>query len=76
VPVGGDTASPERRVLSLHPEIKPPQGSNAIFVFALPVVPATPTAGMPPWVPLLAGGLGACLIGGLVGVRVARRRDR
>ncbi len=36
VPVGGDTASPEKRVLSLHPEIKPPQGQNAIFVFALP----------------------------------------
>ena len=76
VPVGGDTASPERRVLSLHPEIKPPQGGNAIFVFALPIVPATPTAGMPPWVPLLAVGLGACLIGGLVGVRMAPRRDR
>ena len=36
VPAGGDTASPEKRVLSLHPEIKPPQGQNAIFVFALP----------------------------------------
>jgi alcohol dehydrogenase (cytochrome c) len=36
IPAGGDTASPEKRVLSLHPEIKPPQGHNAIFVFALP----------------------------------------
>jgi alcohol dehydrogenase (cytochrome c) len=35
VPAGGDTASPEKRVLSLHPEIKPPQGQNAIFVFGL-----------------------------------------
>ncbi len=36
VPVGGGTAEPERRVLSIHPEIKPSRGINAIFVFALP----------------------------------------
>lgn len=36
VPVGGATAEPERRVLSIHPEIKPSRGINAIFVFALP----------------------------------------
>lgn len=35
VPVGGATAEPERRVLSIHPEIKPSRGINAIFVFAL-----------------------------------------
>lgn len=35
VAVGGGTAEPERRVLSLHPEIKPSRGINAIFVFAL-----------------------------------------
>ena len=37
VPVGGATAVPERRVLSVHTEIKPPRGINAIFVFALSV---------------------------------------
>jgi alcohol dehydrogenase (cytochrome c) len=37
VPVGGNTASPERRALSIHPEIKPPAGVNALFVFALPL---------------------------------------
>ena len=36
VPVGGGTAEPERRVLSMHPEIKPSRGINALFVFALP----------------------------------------
>ena len=36
VAVGGGTAEPERRVLSIHPEIKPSRGINAIFVFALP----------------------------------------
>ena len=36
IPVGGDTASPEKRVLYLHHEIRPPQGLNAIFVFMLP----------------------------------------
>ena len=36
VPVGGATAEPERRVLSIHPEIKPSRGINALFVFALP----------------------------------------
>ena len=35
VPVGGGTAEPERRVLSIHPEIKPSRGINALFVFAL-----------------------------------------
>jgi alcohol dehydrogenase (cytochrome c) len=35
VPAGGNTASPERRALSLHPEIKPPAGVNGLFVFAL-----------------------------------------
>ncbi len=37
VAVGGGSASPERRVLSIHTELKPPQhDSLAIFVFALP----------------------------------------
>ena len=35
VPVGGATAEPERRVLSIHSEIKPGRGINAIFVFAV-----------------------------------------
>jgi len=35
VPVGGGTAEPERRVLSVHPEIKVRRGLNALFVFAL-----------------------------------------
>ncbi len=39
IPVGGGTAEPERRVLSLHPEIKPSRGINALFVFALPGAP-------------------------------------
>jgi len=68
VPAGGDTASPERRVLSLHPEIPPPQGSNALFVFALPNTRET-TAGPPAiatWlgvVTLLAGGVALSLRG-------------
>lgn len=37
VPVGGGTASPERRALSIHTELKPPRDSLALFVFALPV---------------------------------------
>ena len=41
VAVGGGTASPERRALSIHPELKPPAGSPALFVFALP----DPTSG-------------------------------
>ena len=36
VAVGGGTASPERRALSIHPELKPPHDSLALFVFALP----------------------------------------
>ncbi|MDH4108897.1 MAG: PQQ-binding-like beta-propeller repeat protein [Gammaproteobacteria bacterium] len=36
VAVGGGSASPERRALSVHPEIKPPAGAPALFVFALP----------------------------------------
>lgn len=36
VAVGGGSASPERRALSIHPEIKPPAGAPALFVFALP----------------------------------------
>jgi len=40
VPVGGATAEPERRVLSIHPEIQPTRGINAIFVFALPPSPS------------------------------------
>ena len=35
VPVGGGSAEPERRVLSVHPEIKVRRGINALFVFAL-----------------------------------------
>ena len=36
VAVGGGTASPERRALSIHTELKPPRDSTALFVFALP----------------------------------------
>ena len=36
VAVGGGTASPERRALSVHTELKPPSDSPALFVFALP----------------------------------------
>ena len=36
VAVGGGTASPERRALSIHTELKPPRDSPALFVFALP----------------------------------------
>lgn len=36
VAVGGGTASPERRALSIHTEIKPPAGAPTLFVFALP----------------------------------------
>jgi alcohol dehydrogenase (cytochrome c) len=36
VAVGGGTASPERRALSIHTELKPPRDSLALFVFALP----------------------------------------
>jgi alcohol dehydrogenase (cytochrome c) len=36
VAVGGGTASPERRALSIHTELKPPHSSPALFVFALP----------------------------------------
>ncbi|MBI2219740.1 MAG: PQQ-binding-like beta-propeller repeat protein [Acidobacteria bacterium] len=73
VPAGGDTASPEKRVLSLHPEIKPPQGQNAIFVFALP---AAGPAGRRwtasgPWVWLLTGVAAGVLLGAS-----ARRRSR
>ena len=37
VAVGGGTASPERRALSIHTELKPPRDTLALFVFALPV---------------------------------------
>lgn len=33
--VGGGSASPERRALSIHPEIKPPAGAPTLLVFAL-----------------------------------------
>jgi PQQ-dependent dehydrogenase (methanol/ethanol family) len=47
VPAGGNTASPERRTLSLHPEIKPPAGVNGLFVFALPAhARSSPTRSM------------------------------
>ncbi len=36
VAVGGGTASPERRALSIHTELKPPRDILALFVFALP----------------------------------------
>ena len=50
VPVGGGTAEPERRVLSIHPEIKPSRGINAIFAFALPIArnPSASPANDPP----------------------------
>ena len=47
VPAGGDTASPEKRVMSLHPEIRVPQGQNAIFVFGLPEAAAETSAAGP-----------------------------
>ena len=37
VAVGGGTASPERRALSIHTELKPPRDSPALFVFSLPM---------------------------------------
>jgi PQQ-dependent dehydrogenase (methanol/ethanol family) len=69
VPAGGDTASPEKRVLSLHPEIKPPQGQNAIFVFALPRIEHTNSGQSPraSWAWVLPGLLGAGIIGALAG---------
>lgn len=36
VAVGGGSASPERRALSIHPELKPPTDAPTLFVFALP----------------------------------------
>ena len=36
VAVGGGTASPERRALSIHTELKSPRDSPALFVFTLP----------------------------------------
>lgn len=65
IPAGGDTASPEKRVLSLHPEIKPPQGQNAIFVFALPRAEATQPRqhGLSNWGWLLGGLVGGVVIG-------------
>lgn len=75
IPAGGDTASPEKRVLSLHPEIKPPQGQNAIFVFALPRGEHTDTVQTAqvrwPW--LLVGLVGGALIGA-VGTRFLHTR--
>ena len=44
IPVGGGTAEPERRVLSIHSEMKPSRGINAIFVFALPGAAGTAAA--------------------------------
>jgi hypothetical protein len=76
IPAGGDTASPEKRVLSLHPEIKPPQGHNAIFVFALPRNDSTEgsltLSGA--WVWLLAGLAGGALLGGAAGRGRSARR--
>lgn len=68
IPAGGDTASPEKRVLSLHPEIKPPQGQNAIFVFALPQAGETnaDSKPRPVWAWLLPGFAGGALVGALV----------
>jgi alcohol dehydrogenase (cytochrome c) len=73
VPAGGDTASPERRVLSLHPEIRPPQGKNALFVFALPAGKANGVRRFPT---SLLWGLGGLAAGLLVsaGMRLTRRR--
>jgi outer membrane protein assembly factor BamB len=73
VPAGGDTASPERRVLSLHPEIRPPQGKNALFVFALSAGTANGVRRFPT---SLLWGLGGLAAGLLVsaGMRLTRRR--
>ena len=72
IPAGGDTASPERRVLSLHPEIRPPQGKNALFVFALP---AEGRQGVPAawWLGLVLA-LSAGLVGGAAGQASWRRK--
>ena len=43
VAVGGGTASPERRALSILTELNPPRDSPALSVFALPVrLPSLP----------------------------------
>jgi PQQ-dependent dehydrogenase (methanol/ethanol family) len=68
VPAGGDTASPEKRVLSLHPEIKPPQGHNAVFVFALPAEARRDTSSN-----AVLTGVAALFIGVVAGVGAARR---
>jgi PQQ-dependent dehydrogenase (methanol/ethanol family) len=71
VPAGGDTASPEKRVLSLHPEIKPPQGQNAIFGFALaPASERSTTGGAVQW------GLAGLAAGLLVGIAITKRMQR
>lgn len=72
VPAGGDTASPERRVLSLHPEIRPPQGQNALFVFALPTEGRSRAGGARASWAWGVGGLAAGLL--LVAIVHARRR--
>jgi glucose dehydrogenase len=74
VPAGGDTASPEKRVLSLHPEIKPPQGQNAIFVFALPARAESddPQVTNAAWLWLLPG----LVTGALFGIGFGRLRQK
>jgi alcohol dehydrogenase (cytochrome c) len=72
VTVGGDTASPEERVLGLHPEIKPPQGSNAVFVFkAGRRRSETLSSTLPTVVPIVVG-----LAGGLMLIAAGRRARR
>jgi hypothetical protein len=74
VPAGGNTASPERRALSLHPEIKVPAGVNGLFVFALDA-PAQGRRSMAAAVPAVAAALAAFTAAGvLVAVRARRRR--
>ena len=76
VPAGGNTASPERRVLSLHPEIRPPQGQNALFVFALPGNAASGVASDGSWWRWALAGLGVGVLGGAAGRTGWSRRRR
>ena len=74
IPAGGDTASPEKRVLSLHPEIKPPQGHNAVFVFALPHATGVLTTTQRGALWLIAGVAAGALVGFTAAGRGRTRR--
>jgi alcohol dehydrogenase (cytochrome c) len=74
VPVGGNTASPERRALSIHSEIKPPLGGNALFVFALAAAPAHDPA--PGWTAIALAGVAAAVVACVGAVRYRQSRGR